>query len=74
PACPSVLATARYIEDINCITYPEGIKCPKAELNINTQKGKFRYDRDFLLQFMNICKEKPDNLLPLENIGLERRD
>jgi Eukaryotic translation initiation factor 4G1 len=41
-ACPSVLATARYIEDINYITYPEGIKCPKAELNINTQKGKFR--------------------------------
>ena len=30
-----------------------------------------RYDRDFLLQFMNICKEKPDNLPPLDVIGLE---
>ena len=29
------------------------------------------YDRDFLLQFMNICKEKPDNLPPLSDLGLE---
>ena len=33
-----------------------------------------RYDRDFLLQFMNICKEKPDNLPPLDVIGLEPSD
>lgn len=87
----SVLATARHIEDINSITYPQGIKSPKLALNVNTQKGKFRYifqiyavgrfffstrffhsyDRDFLLQFMNICKEKPDNLPPLSDLGLE---
>ena len=42
PALPSALATARHIEDINRITYPEGIKSPKVELNVNTQKGKFR--------------------------------
>jgi Eukaryotic translation initiation factor 4G1 len=30
-----------------------------------------RYDRDFLLQFMSICKEKPDMLPPLDSIGLE---
>jgi translation initiation factor 4G len=30
-----------------------------------------RYDRDFLLQFMSICKEKPDMLPPLDAIGLE---
>ncbi|KAI9465254.1 hypothetical protein BJY52DRAFT_1114117 [Lactarius psammicola] len=74
PALPSALATARHIEDINRITYPEGIKSPKVELNVNTQKGKFRYDRDFLLQFMNICKEKPDHLPPLDVIGLEPSD
>ncbi|KAI0302331.1 hypothetical protein B0F90DRAFT_1627403 [Multifurca ochricompacta] len=74
PSLPSALATARHIEDINRITYPEGIKSPKVELNVNTQKGKFRYDRDFLLQFMNICKEKPDNLPPLDVIGLEPSD
>ena len=42
-ALPSALATARHIEDINCITYPEGIQSPKAELNVNTQSGKFLY-------------------------------
>ncbi|KAH9834096.1 uncharacterized protein C8Q71DRAFT_160191 [Rhodofomes roseus] len=30
-----------------------------------------RYDRDFLMQFMKICKDKPDNLLRLDAIGLE---
>lgn len=33
-----------------------------------------RYDREFLLQFMSFCKEKPDNLPPLEAIGLEPVD
>ena len=33
-----------------------------------------RYDRDFLLQFMLICKEKPDKLPPLDAIGLEPSD
>jgi len=32
------------------------------------------YDRDFLLQFMNICKEKPDDLPPLDLIGLDPTD
>ncbi len=43
PPLPSALATARHIEDINRITYPQGIKSPRVELNVNTQKGKFRY-------------------------------
>ena len=43
PPLPSALATARHIEDINRITYPQGIKSPRLELNVNTQKGKFRY-------------------------------
>ncbi|KAH9168832.1 hypothetical protein EDB89DRAFT_1855061, partial [Lactarius sanguifluus] len=41
-AIPSALATARHIEDLNRITYPEGIKSPKVELNVNAQDGKFR--------------------------------
>ncbi|EIM85126.1 uncharacterized protein STEHIDRAFT_81994 [Stereum hirsutum FP-91666 SS1] len=71
---PSALATARIIEDLHEISYPEGIKSPKVELNANAAKGKFRYDRDFLLQFMAVCKEKPDNLPPLDAIGLEPSD
>ena len=43
PSLSSVLATARHIENINRIAYPEGIKAPKVELNVNTQKGKFRH-------------------------------
>ncbi|KAM5542985.1 hypothetical protein V8D89_003369 [Ganoderma adspersum] len=70
-ALPSALATARIIEDIGSIQYPEGVKSPKPELNVNAKQGKFRYDRDFLLQFMAVCKEKPDSLPPLDAIGLE---
>lgn len=70
-ALPSALATARIIDDIGQITYPEGIKSPKVELNINAKDGKFKYDREFLLQFMSICKEKPDALPSLDAIGLE---
>ncbi|KIM87547.1 hypothetical protein PILCRDRAFT_815094 [Piloderma croceum F 1598] len=68
---PSALATARIIHDIGQITYPDGIRPPKGELNVNAKDGKFIYDRDFLLQFMSICKEKPDMLPPLDIIGLE---
>ncbi|KAI0753115.1 hypothetical protein C8Q80DRAFT_1150136 [Daedaleopsis nitida] len=64
---PSALATARIIEDIGSIH-------PKPELNTNAKQGKFRYDRDFLLQFMAVCKEKPDSLPPLDAIGLEPTD
>ncbi|KZP29644.1 hypothetical protein FIBSPDRAFT_986962 [Athelia psychrophila] len=54
--------------------YPEGIMSPKLELNVNAKDSKFKYDRDFLLQFMSICKEKPDQLPPLDAIGLEPVD
>lgn len=39
---PSALATARIIEDIGSIEYPEGILSPKPELNMNAKQGKFR--------------------------------
>ncbi|KAG9120183.1 hypothetical protein FRC07_004418, partial [Ceratobasidium sp. 392] len=70
-APPSALASARIIEDLNAVSYPEAIKTPNPDLNIAATPGKFRYDRDFLLQFMNVCKEKPDSLPPLDAIGLE---
>ncbi|KAJ7030060.1 hypothetical protein C8F04DRAFT_1398149 [Mycena alexandri] len=69
-ALPSALATARIIDDLSRVPYPENIQSPKVELNINAKDGKFRYDRDFLLQFMSICKEKPDMLPPLDAIGI----
>ena len=42
PPLPSALATARIIDDIGQISYPEGIKSPKVELNINAKGGKFK--------------------------------
>ncbi|KZP29680.1 ARM repeat-containing protein [Athelia psychrophila] len=71
PSFPSALATARIIEDIESVQYPEGIMGPKWNLNANTKNSKFKYDRDFLLQFMPVCKEKPDRLPPLDAIGLQ---
>ncbi|KAJ7188713.1 armadillo-type protein [Mycena filopes] len=67
---PSALATARIIDDLSRIPYPENIQSPKVELNVNAKDGKFSYDRDFLLQFMPICKVKPDMLPPLDAIGI----
>ncbi|KAG1718158.1 hypothetical protein EDB19DRAFT_1921210 [Suillus lakei] len=63
---PSALLTARVIENLSEVAYPEGIKSPKVELNANVRDGRFRYDRDFLMQFMHICKEKPPTLPALD--------
>ncbi|KAH7909368.1 ARM repeat-containing protein [Hygrophoropsis aurantiaca] len=74
PGPMSALATARHIEDLSAIEYPEGIKSPSVGLNAGVKDRKFRYDRDFLLQFMSICKEKPDHLPPLDVLGIEPVD
>ncbi|KAH7096849.1 ARM repeat-containing protein [Auriculariales sp. MPI-PUGE-AT-0066] len=68
PGPMSALATARIITDINTMAYPDHIKSPRIELNINAPEGKFRYDRDFLMQFMEVCTEKPDHLPPRETL------
>lgn len=44
---------------------------PRINLNINAPTCKFRYDRDFLLHFMDVCKERPDYLPPLEAFALD---
>ncbi|KAF8891818.1 hypothetical protein BD779DRAFT_151469 [Infundibulicybe gibba] len=56
PTCPSVFAMAGYIHDLATVMYPEGVQRPSIELNVNMRGGQFRYDRDFLLQFMNIAQ------------------
>ncbi|KIK22680.1 hypothetical protein PISMIDRAFT_679874 [Pisolithus microcarpus 441] len=70
----SALLTARNIDRLDEVEYPEGIRSPKTELNQNAKDGKFRYDRDFLLQFMAVCKEKPPNLPLLDTLGIEPVD
>ncbi|KAG8949379.1 hypothetical protein FRC04_008614 [Tulasnella sp. 424] len=54
-------------------TYLDGIKTPSMELNQGQTKGsKDKYDRDFLLQFMAIFKDKPDHLSSLDALRVLR--
>ncbi|KAF8584275.1 hypothetical protein K439DRAFT_1633657 [Ramaria rubella] len=74
PSLPSALATARAIDNLEKVQYPQGVMSPKPELNAGASNGKFRYDRDFLLQFMAVCTDKPDSLPALDAIGIEPTD
>ncbi|GAA6025757.1 hypothetical protein JCM11491_000343 [Sporobolomyces phaffii] len=66
----AALSSARPIEDLANVAYPDTAKAPAAELNIDSEPGKYRYDRDFLLQFMAICQEKPEHLPNLAEMGM----
>ncbi|KAG6850865.1 hypothetical protein H0H93_007483 [Arthromyces matolae] len=59
---PSALSMARSIKNLGEISYPEGIESPQ-ELH--------RYTREFMLQFVNICKEKPEGLPDYIAVGSE---
>ncbi len=39
PSLPSALASARKIDDLDSVSYPEGIKTPDVELNQGAMKG-----------------------------------
>ncbi|BFZ60315.1 hypothetical protein YB2330_001351 [Saitoella coloradoensis] len=64
PSVPSpamtALRSARLLEDLKEVSYPEGINSPNPALNANATDGKFKYDRDFLLQFQDAYTEKPN--------------
>ncbi|KWU41599.1 hypothetical protein RHOSPDRAFT_7266, partial [Rhodotorula sp. JG-1b] len=64
------LVAARSITNLSDVSYPENAKSPEAGLNVNAEPGKYRYDRDFLLQFMAVCTAKPDSLPNLADIGM----
>lgn len=53
------LQGAKFLEDLSKITYPSSITAPNAALNAASPVGRqFHYDRDFLLQFQAIFKDK----------------
>ncbi|KAG1804042.1 uncharacterized protein BJ212DRAFT_1198830, partial [Suillus subaureus] len=58
---PSALLTARVIENLSEVAHPES---PRVGFNANVRDGQFRYDRDFLMQFMHMYKEKPSTSIP----------
>lgn len=74
PVSNAALRSAKSIADLKSIDYPESISSPVANLNANAEPGKFRYDRDFLMQFMSICRERPEQLPSLEAIGMSDSD
>jgi len=53
------LKTARFLAVQEEPEYPSGFKSPNPALNQNGQKRGRAYDKDFLLQFQSIFKEKP---------------
>jgi len=63
PAQPTAgmqaLKTARFLEVRAEVMYPQGVASPNPALNnSNRSKGR-QYDKDFLLQFQDVFKEKP---------------
>lgn len=70
-AASVALGSARFIDDISKVSYPDKIQSPLAGLNETAEPGKFRYDREFLLQFMGVYKERPNDLPPLASIGMD---
>lgn len=63
PAQPSAalqsLRSARFLTSVNDVSYPAAIASPNPALNTAAPQGKFRYDKNFLLQFQNVFTEKP---------------
>ncbi|KAF9405792.1 hypothetical protein BGZ94_003379, partial [Podila epigama] len=68
-SAPAPLSSAR-IENFGAVSYPTGIQSPSNADSL----GKFRYNRDFLMQFMDVCTDKPESLPSLEALGMDEND
>jgi len=64
------LGSARRLHNLERVDYGE-MKSPKPELNEDAAPGKYRYDRDFLMQFMHIIKDRPPTLPSLTSLGMD---
>ncbi|KAL3470182.1 hypothetical protein BJX99DRAFT_56801 [Aspergillus californicus] len=54
------LHSARFVEDLSKIDYPSAIASPNPALNSSAPSDrKFHYNKEFLLQFQAVFKEKP---------------
>jgi translation initiation factor 4G len=64
PAQPTAgmqsLKSARFLQvRSELVNYPEGIQSPNPALNAGSRNKGRQYDKDFLLQFQEVFKEKP---------------
>ncbi|KAI4253702.1 MAG: hypothetical protein LQ352_003539 [Teloschistes flavicans] len=53
------LRSARRLTSLNDVSYPSGFASPNPALNTTAPMGKFRYDKNFLVQFQTVFVEKP---------------
>ncbi|KAL9004761.1 MAG: hypothetical protein Q9188_002445 [Gyalolechia gomerana] len=53
------LRSARRLTSLNDVSYPPAIASPNPALNTTAPMGKFRYDKNFLVQFQSVFIEKP---------------
>ncbi|KAL8993552.1 MAG: hypothetical protein Q9169_006260 [Polycauliona sp. 2 TL-2023] len=53
------LRSARHLTSLNDVSYPAAIASPNPALNTTAPMGKFRYDKNFLVQFQSVFVEKP---------------
>ncbi|KAL8699852.1 MAG: hypothetical protein Q9201_005767 [Fulgogasparrea decipioides] len=53
------LRSARRLTSLNDVSYPATIASPNPALNAAAPMGKFRYDKNFLVQFQKVFVEKP---------------
>lgn len=53
------LRSARRLTSLNDVSYPPAIASPNPALNTTAPMGKFRYDKNFLVQFQHVFVEKP---------------
>jgi translation initiation factor 4G len=59
-AAMKALQSARFLADPTSIEYPDTVASPNPALNKNAPSDrKFKYNKEFLLQFQNVFKEKP---------------
>lgn len=59
-AAMKALRSARLLEDPASIEYPSTVASPNPALNKNAPSDRrFKYNKEFLLQFQNVFKEKP---------------
>ncbi|GCB24942.1 eukaryotic initiation factor 4F subunit p150 [Aspergillus awamori] len=59
-AAMKALHSARFVDDLSKITYPASIVSPNPALNASAPADrKFHYNKEFLLQFQSVFKEKP---------------
>ena len=53
------LRSARFLTSVHDVSYPASIASPNPALNSSAPMGKFRYDKNFLMQFQTVFVEKP---------------